>query len=166
MKGPMQLYKITEQYHSALSELAGSDLDAQTINDTLEGLKGDIEVKAKNVAAFVSNRKAEIEAVKEASKKLADRAKNEQSALDRLTEYLKYNMENAGITEIRSPELLLKIKTNPPSVVIDNELLIGGQFIKEKVVTSIDKGAIKKELNAGNQVLGAHIEQKTRLEIK
>ena len=75
-------------------------------------------------------------------------------------------MENSGITEISSPELLLKIKTNPPSVIIDDEALIGGQFIKEKTVTSIDKAAIKKELKSGNTVLGAHIEQKTRLEIK
>jgi hypothetical protein len=162
----MQLYKITEQYHQALSVLTDSDLDAQTISDTLEGLKGDIEVKAKNVAAFISNRKAEINAVKEASKKLADRAKFEQSSLDRLTEYLKYNMELAGITEIRSPELLLKIKTNPPSVIIDDESVIPKCFFTEKTVISINKTAIKEDLKCGNTVQGAHIEQKTRLEIK
>lgn len=162
----MKLYEISNQYHNALVELSESDLDAQTISDTLEGLRGDLEIKAKNVAAFISNRKAEIDAVKEASRKLADRAKAEQGSLDRLTEYLKFNMEQNEITEIRSPELLLKIKTNPPSVVIDDESLISGQFIKEKTVTSIDKTAIKKELQSGNPVLGAHIEQKTRLEIK
>lgn len=162
----MKLYEITEQYHHALVALTDSDLDEQTINDTLEGLKGDIEVKAKNVAAFISNRKAEIVAVKEASKKLADRAKAEHASLDRLTEYLKYNMENSGITEIRSPELLLKIKTNPPSLVIDDESLIGGQYRTERVVHGIDKTAMKTDIKSGLSVIGAHIEQKTRLEIK
>lgn len=162
------LYKITEQYHNALVELADSGLDAQTINDTLEGLKGDIEVKAKNVAAFISNRKAEIVAVKEAGQKLADRAKSEQASLDRLAEYLKVNMENSGITEIRSPELLLKIRTNPPSLIIDDEAMIAKKFVKTKVVEtkSIDKVAMKEEIKAGRLVKGAHIEQKTRLEIK
>ena len=163
----MQLYKITEQYHHALSELAGSELDAQTINDTIEGLKGDIEVKAKNVAAFISNRKAEITAVKEASKKLADRAKTEQANLDRLMDYLKYNMEQSEITEIRSPELLLKIKNNPPSVVIDDESKINSGYYKIIPETrQLDKVALKAALKTGELVLGAHLEAKTRLEIK
>jgi len=162
----MKLYELTNEYNSALTTLTDSDFDLQTINDTLEGLKGELEIKAKNVAAFIENRKAEIDAVKAASKKLADRAKSEQKHLDGLIGYLKYNMEQSEITEIRSPELVLKIKNNPPSVVIDNEEVVDNKFKSSKWVVSIDKTAIKKELQAGNDVEGAHIEQKTRLEIK
>ena len=163
----MKLYEITEQYHNALVELSASDLDAKTVEDTLEGLKGDLEIKAKNVAAFVENRKAEINAIKEASKKLADRARSEQKSLDRLVEYLKYNMEQSGITEIRSPELILKIKKNPPSLVIDDESKIDDIFFIEVPATrKLIAADIKRELKAGNVIEGAHIEQKTRLEIK
>ena len=162
----MKLYEISNEYNHALTALSDSDFDAQTISDTLEGLKGELEIKAKNVAAFISNRKAEINAVKDASKRLADRAKAEQKHLDSMIEYLKFNMEQSGITEIRSPELLLKIKTNPPSVIIDDNDAVSDLFKTEKTVVSIDKAAIKKEIQAGGAVEGAHIEQKTRLEIK
>lgn len=163
----MKLYELTNEYHNALIALTDSDFDEQTISDTLEGLKGELEIKAKNVAAFVENRKAEISAVKEASKKLADRARSEQKHLDSLVEYLKFNMDQSGITEIRSPELILKIKKNPPKLVIDDESLIDDRFYIEVPATrKLFNAAIKDEIKAGHAVDGAHIEQNTRLEIK
>lgn len=163
----MKLYEISEQYHIALSELQESGLPEQAIADTLEGLKGDIEVKAKQVAAFIANRQAEIDAVKEASKKLAERAKTEQANVDGLINYLKYNMEASGITEIRSTELVLKIKKNPHSLIVDNEDSAPIEY--KKLIPEryeLDKAKVKKALKDGEEITWAHLEQKTRLEIK
>ena len=161
----MKLYEISTEYHDALNELSALEFDAETIENSLSVLKGDLECKARNVAAFIRNSQAEVDAVKEAAKKLSQRAATEQKAIDRMIDYLKFNMEQAGITEIRSPELLLKIKTNPPSVIIDDELSIDKKYKSEKVTISVDKTAIKKDIQAGNEVVGAHLEQKTRLDI-
>jgi len=163
----MKLYEISEQYQQALSELESSDLPAEVVQDTLEALKGDLEVKAKNVAAFIANRNAEIAAVKEASKKLADRAKYEEARIQRLKEYLKFNMERNEITEIRSPELVLKIAKNPPSVVIDDADLIPQDYKREiPAKYEPDKSAIKKAYKDGYIVPGTHIASTTRLDIK
>lgn len=163
----MKLYEITEQYQHAMVELDNSDFDADTIADTLEGLKGDLEAKSRAVAGFIANREAEIAATKEAAKKLSDRAKAEQGKMDKLREYLLYNMQRNEISEIRSPDLLLNLKKNPPSCIIDDESLIPEKYKKEVVTTTIkiDKNAIKSDLKEG-KVDGAHLEAKERLEIK
>lgn len=162
----MKLYQLSEQYNQALTELVSADLPQEAIDDTLEGLKGELEAKANNVAAFIGNMQAEIDAVKAASKKLADRARAEQAKIDGLREYLKRNMEMSEITEIRSPEFILKIKNNPPSVIIDDLDSLPEDCIKIIPETKqADKTAIKKALKEG-EVKGAHLSQSTRLEIK
>lgn len=163
----MKLYEISEQYNQALTELEDLSLPAEVVSDTLEALKGDLEEKAKNVAAFIANRRAEVDAVKEASKKLAERAKNEQVKIDRLVAYLKYNMEINEISEIRSPELLLKIKSNPGSVVIEDAELVPMAYKREiPAKYEPDKALIKKAYKDGNTVPGASFVKGTRLEIK
>jgi len=154
----MKLYEITEQYQSALSELAGLELDEETVNDTLEGLKGDLEAKGRAVGAFIANREAEIEATKEAGKKLIDRAKSEQNKMDKLKDYLKYNMEVNGLPEIRSPDLLIKLRKLPASVIIDDAALIPIDFKREKVDISLDKTAIKEYINNIGTIKGVHLE--------
>ena len=154
----MRLYEITQQYQSALSELQELELDETTIQDTLEGLKGDLQEKSKAVAAFIANGEAEAKAVKEASKKLADRANRQQVKMNKLREYLLYNMQANEITSISSPELLIKLRKKPPSVIIDDETKIDGKYKKEKVTFTVSKTDIKKAIQAGESVNGAHLE--------
>jgi len=151
----LKLYEITEQYQSALSELAGLELDEETVNDTLEGLKGDLEAKGRAVGAFIANREAEITATKEAGKKLIERAKSEQVKMDKLKDYLLYNMQVNEITKIRSPDLLIKLRKLPASVKIVDESVIDSSWMNKKITYTINKTAIKAELKAGNPVEGA-----------
>lgn len=153
-----KLYELTEQHHKALSELEELELDETTIKDTLEAIKGDIEVKSKAVGAYIANAEAEVKAIKEASAKLANRAKVKQAKMDRLREYLLYNMQANGITRIESPDLVLKTRKKPDSVVIDNEHLIDDKYKKEKVTITVSKTDIKKAIQAGDTVEGAHLE--------
>lgn len=117
----LALYQLTDQYRHALAVLDDSDLSAEIVADTLEGLTGDIEVKATNVAAFQLNLAAESNAIKEAIDRMSARRKVLESRIESLRDYLKSNMERCGITEIKSPEFVLKIKNNPPTVLIDWE---------------------------------------------
>jgi len=162
----MKLYQITEQYNSALSELESSNLPQDVINDTLEGLKGDIQVKTQNVAAFILNRQAEIEAVKGASRKLSERARIEQNNLDGLKSYLLLNMEATGTTEVRSPEIVVKIRNNPSKVIIDETIPLDKKFMVEKITSQPDKKIIKEAIKSGETVNGAHLEKTKSLVIK
>lgn len=162
------LYELSNEYQQAQTKLLASDFDEQTIKDTLEGLAGDLEVKAVNVAMFIRNVEVTADAIKQAEKDMADRRKALEKKVEAMKQYLKENMQACGITKIESPYFALTIKKNPPAVIIDNAGLIPSNLYvyPEAPEPYPDKKAIADEIKAGNEVAGAHLEQAERLEIK
>lgn len=164
----LSLYEISAQYQQAFLRLADSELDDETINDTLEAMDGEVEVKARNVAYFIRNIEATADAIKSAEKAMADRRKAFDNRVARLKEYLKQNMEACGMTKIECPEFSLTIKRNPPSVIIDDAGRIPSELYvyPDQPAPYPDKTAIKERLNAGEVIEGCHLESGTRLDIK
>lgn len=162
----LALYHLTDQYRHALSVLDDADLPAEIVADTLEGLAGEIEIKATNVAAYHLNLVAESNAIKEAIDRMSARRKTLESRIESLRDYLKSNMERCGITEIKSPEFVLKIKSNPPAVIIDNEDSIPDGYKIRKEIVSIDKRGLSTAMKSGEIIPGARLIQDTRLEIR
>ncbi|MGZ8954494.1 MAG: siphovirus Gp157 family protein [Methylovulum sp.] len=160
------LYKLSTEYQLALTELTEmDDLPPAVINDTMEGLSGDLEAKSLNVAAYFLNLDAQAQAMKDAEAKMAARRKAIENKSARLREYLKSNMIACGITKIDSPEFSLRVQPTAGSVVIDDELLLPEGFIEIVESTKIDKAAIKAALKAG-PVPGARIAPGYALVIK
>lgn len=163
------LYELAGEYHQAAVALSDMDLDEQTIKDTLEGLSGDLEKKATNVAFFVRNLESTGEQIKLAEKQMADRRKAIENRAERIREYLKTSMEFAGISEISCPHFKLAIRKNPPSVVIDAESQIPSDYMTQPVAPppAPDKKLIAQAIKDGFTVPGAHLDtSKTRLDIK
>jgi DNA polymerase II small subunit/DNA polymerase delta subunit B len=164
------LYDIADKYTQAFYALADSDLDNETINDTLEGLEGELVEKGKAVTAFCLNLDAEIEAAKSAEKRISARRKAMENKLDRLKEYLKQNMARCGISEIKANDgsFIARLYIGrDESVVIDDESAIPMDY-KREIPASYEpeKMLIKKAIKEGFAVPGVHIEKKDRLEIK
>lgn len=162
------LYVLAQEYRDAAEKLADLDLDPQTIADTLEGMAGDLEVKATNTAMVVRNMQALAQQIKEAEAAMASRRKALEARAERLTQYLLANMQHAGIQKIESPYFTLSVKSNPAAVVINEPGLIPAEFMRqpEPPPPAPDKTAIKEALKAGREVPGAHLAQGQRLEIK
>ena len=162
------LYVLAQDYRAAAEKLADLDLDEQTIADTLEGLSGDLEVKAVNTAMVARNMQGLAAQIKEAEQAMAARRKALESRAERLTAYLLANMQHAGISKIESPHFCLSIKNNPAAVDINEPGLIPAEFMRqpEPPPPSPDKTAIKEAIKAGKEVPGAHLAQGVRLEIK
>ena len=161
----LALYEIADQYLHDAKALADLDLPDDVIRDTLEGMKGEIEIKGANVAMFVRNLEASADAIKDAETRMAARRKAIEARAERIREYLKAQMERCEISAIDSPYVTLKIKKNPPKVIIDNEESIPSCCKTTKTVETIDRAKVKAEIEAGHPI-AAHIEQGTRLEIK
>jgi len=156
------LFNISGQYQSALAVLTDSDLPDEAINDTLEGLKGELVDKGKNVAAFVRNIESDADAIDDAVKMMQARSRVIRNKAKHIRTYLHTNMEAAGISEISCPYFQLKVKKNPPRVVVTDERLVPNQYKSEVVTVKIDKAQIKRDGGCD----GAVLEQGTRLEIK
>lgn len=162
------LYVIASEYQALANKLMDSDFDEQTIADTLEGAAGELEVKATNVAMFVRNLEASAEQIKLAEKQMADRRKAIEAKAESIKRYLKDNMQRTGITKIECPYFAIGIKKNPPSVVIDDATAIPGEFMvtPPPPPPQPNKALIKKAIQDGIEVAGAHLSQSERLEIK
>lgn len=162
------LYEIAAEYRDAATKLAELDLDAQTIADTLEGLSGDLETKAQNVAFFVRNLEATAAAIKQAEADMAARRKAMENRADGLKRYIFESMTVAGIEKIECPHFRLAIKNNPAAVDVFEPGLVPASFMRtpEPPPPALDKTAIKEALKAGQDVPGARLTSGQRLEIK
>lgn len=161
----MTLYQISEQYREAAAAMADLDLPEEAIRDTLEGMAGELEAKATNVAKFIRNLETNADAIAEAAKQMTERAKRVQNRAESLRKYLQFHMEQTGITRIECPYFTLAIKTNPPAVHVESEQDIPADYWKPQP-PKLDKAAIAKDLKAGADIPGAYLTQGQRLEIK
>lgn len=168
MNAPIALYKLADAYLEASSKLADLDLPPEVVTDTLEGMAGEIEVKATNVAMFCRNLEASAEAIKQAESDMTARRKAIEKRAQHLRDYLKQQMERTGITKIECPYFKMSIRQNPPAVVIDAESQIPAQYMRtpEPPPPAPDKKQIADALKAGQDVPGCHLSTTTRIEIK
>jgi hypothetical protein len=162
------LYQLAAEYRDAAERMADLDLPAEVIADTLEGLAGDIEVKATNTAQMVRNIETLAEQIKAAEKAMAERRKALEARADWLRSYLLANLIAAGISKVESPWFSLTVRQNPPSVALDDVSLIPTDYWRAVLPPppAIDKVAIKAAIEAGHDVPGARVVRGQRLDIK
>ena len=164
----LSLFAIAGEYRQQLDQLEQLGLDEQTFKDTLESISGDIETKSINVAMFVRNLESSAAAIEAQIEMMSERAAAIRKKANHVRDYLLSNMEHAKLQKIESPFFVPSIRKNPPSLIVDDEKKIPPSFLKipEPPSPSLDKAALKDALKAGQEVPGAHLEQKSRLEIK
>ncbi len=164
----LTLYDIGQDYLQALDLFTDpeADIPMDAVMDTLEGIEGQMQDKAVNVAKFMQNLVASAKAIKEAEQQMARRRKAIENRATWFKEYLKNNMEAAGITKIESPWFNLAIQKNPEAVEIFDETSLPDEFKSEVVTVKIDRSAIKQALQDGVGVSGAMLTRGTRLAIR
>lgn len=163
----LALYEISANYREALEKLSDMDLPVEVVNDTLEGLQGELQIKATNVAMYAQNLESLAKQIKEAEQSMSHRRKVLENKAASIRQYIKENMERAGISKIECPYFKLSIKKNPPSVEIYDEAAIPEVYKKqpEPPPPVVDKKMIAEVIKGGATVEGARINQGTRLSI-
>lgn len=167
----LKLYEVANEYLHDLELLehmeTSGELSAQAFTDTLEGLSGDFETKALNVICFARNLEAEADAIQGAIDAMQARMRALDSKAEWIRGYIFTQMQRTGISEIKSPYFVMKLKNNPGKVVIDCEAALPADCWRVVPETrEVDKKAIKAILDEGKEMAGAHIEKSQRLEIK
>lgn len=167
----MKLYELTAQYRQLEALESSDDLPIEVIHDTLEGLQGQLQEKATNVALFIRNLESVADAVDQAANAMNERSARLRKRAQSLQDYLLFHMQAAGISKVESPFFTLKVKTNPPFVVIDSESQIPAEYMTQPAPLPPppprpDKKAIAAAFKDGKEVPGCHTEQRQRLEIE
>lgn len=159
------LYELAAVFRADAEKLADLDLDPQTLADTLEGMSGELEVKAQNVVMFARNLESTAAAIKEAEAKMAARRKAIENRAAGLMRYVQSSMELAGVTKIESPYFRLTLQNNPPAVDVFEPGLVPSEFMTQPAPppAAPDKTAIKGALKAGINVPGCRLTTGIRL---
>ena len=150
----MKLYKMTE----AFNQLSDSDLGAEYIKDTIESLEYDFQEKGVNIIKLTSGWESDVEAIDSEIKRLQARKKAIQNKSDSLREYLRQNMQAAGISKIECPLFNISLSKPTKVAVIDNDELIPDEYVTVKTVVSPDKRKILSALKDGVDIPGARLE--------
>ena len=170
----LTLYQMADEYVEAGRQLAAmadaGEIDQQALADTLDGIRGALEVKAVNVASYAKHLDYQAQIIDLEMERLRRYRVTLERQADALRDYLHDQMVKAGITKIEAvdgaPPFRLSIRKNPPRVVIDNEGAIEWEYKRAVTKVEIDRQMIKDALKAGRSVPGAHMEQSERVEIR
>ena len=164
------LYKLTSEYTQLMHKLADSDLDAQTIADTIEstGLMDDISTKGQGYIMVARSFNTNIEAIKQEQDRLAKLRKHYELTVERLHNRLLYNMEITGIECIEGPTMTISIRENPESVSVFDEAQIPAEFMRQPEMPPEipDKWLIRTILQNGIDVPGCKLVKTKKLHIK
>jgi hypothetical protein len=161
------LYELAATFRADAERLADLDLDPQTLADTLEGMGGELEVKAQNVVMFARNLEATAAAIKEAEGQMAARRKAIENRAAGLRSYVLTSMQVAGVQKIECPYFKLAIQKNPAAVDVFEAATVPEEFWiqPETPPKVIDKKAIAAAIKDGREVPGAKLTQGQRLAV-
>ena len=169
----MTLYDIDAQI-AALDGAAEDDMliDAETgelisVSQALDALRMEREEKLENVACWVKNLCAEADAIREEENRLVKRRKAAETKAANLKSWLLAAMtrEDGTTDKLKTGRVSISVKRNPPSTVVDDELL-PSTYKVAKITYQANKELIKRELLAGGEVPGAHLEYGRSVVIK
>lgn len=166
------LYVLTNQYLALAEQLSDGDFDAQTVADTIEasGITDELSVKAQGIEYVARGALAHHAAIDAEITRLQALKAQRDRVAQGLRDYLKVNMERAGIEKIDCPMFCISIRKNPPAVEVDDTSALPAAFWRtpepKPPVAAPDKAAIKAALSKGEAVPGARLVQNTRIEIK
>lgn len=163
------LYDLAGQYKQLAEKLESMNLDETTVLDTIEstGLVDSIAEKAAGCEMIARRFEAFTPAIDAEIERLTALKKQREHKAKCLREYIKAQMEVAGIDKIECPIFSIRIAKNPPAVDVYEIGLVQAEYMRQPETPPPvpDKKAIAAALKAGKEVQGARLTQSTKLKI-
>jgi len=144
----------------ALYELAISEDDDQAFMDTLEALRGELEVKAGGYVHVIKTLEMEMNECENVLDAFARKKKTRANAVKRMKEALIDAMDVAGVDNIPAGEYTLKIAKNGGLQPLKIDGDVPDNFTKVKIEP--DNDLIRKALLDGEELEFAHLEPRGR----
>jgi len=159
------LYQIADDYRDILS-LMDSDSDDpatlhQLVQDTLDQLQLDDQFtdKALAVACYTRELELEAEAVKATENIIRNRRKRLESRSEFLRNYLITQLQKVNKTELKSNQIVVRLRKTPARIIVDDESMIPEQYKEVETVTTIRKNWMQEQLRLGvDSIPGIHLE--------
>lgn len=154
----MTLYEIDSEIMNCIDFETGEIIDPER----LEALQMERGRKIENVALWVKNLKADLEAFKAEKEAFAEREKQAKAKIESLSKWLTGALNGEKFS---TSKVVVSFR-NSEAVEITNEALIPRKFIRKKIETAPDKAAIKDAIKSGLKVRGAELVKNQNIQIK
>ncbi len=151
------LRDMTGQYTELLAIASDAELPENALADTLEGLKGEIKLKAENIAHVLLNSDTDVAALDAEIQRLTNRKKAIENGKERLRDYLRFNMEATRTTKIDCPLFSISLGKARDKVSIDNEDVLDESYFNVKITRSPDKRVLLDHLKKGIEIEGVSL---------
>lgn len=150
----MKLYEITEEI-AALDALEddGEVGFAEALQSSMDELHCEFADKATRVVAYRRNLEADVSAFDDEIKRLQAKKKAAQNRVDSITDYLRFNMQSAGMEKLNTGLFKISIVAGRDVAEISDESQLPDGFFK--IERKPVKAEILKALKAGEFVPGA-----------
>ena len=106
------LYELAEDYLMLMAMLEDPDEDPQVIADTLEGVEGELEIKADNYAKIMKEFEGQIDVIKAEEKRLQQRRKHLEGSIEKLKTHLYDVMVATGKKKFKTDLFNFAIQKN------------------------------------------------------
>lgn len=157
-----QLYAMTAQMAELAAMLDEGDFDLkQAIQDTLEAIQGEFDIKAESIVMLRRNIEGDILAIDSEIDRLGKLKRIKSNSIDQITDYLRLNMEKSGRASIKRPLFTITLAKGSESVIVDKEDDLPDDFTVVKTSINPDKKAIAarlKEIRTHNEAVRARME--------
>ncbi len=142
-----QLYALTGQM-AELAAMADTDDEGlkQAIQDTMDGIQGEFEVKADNIVMLRRNIEGDIGAIDAEIDRLTELKRIKNNSVTQISEYLRRNMEAANIKSIKRPLFTITLAMGKEKVIVDNENAVPDDLTSVSTKIAPDKNAIAAKL--------------------
>ena len=157
------LYSMTERYNNLVALLDDDSIPQDDVNNALALIDDELQNKGENILSYLQKLDDIEEQAKRRKKEIDAYLKSVTNRKKRLEKACIFALDNMEIKSIMTSRGELKTKKNPPAVIIDDLTQIPTQYQRQKIQVDIDKVAIKAAIKAGEEVPGAHLEQRTSL---
>ena len=162
----VSLYEISADFLKALDGLELDEETGEITNfDTVEALNAQFEDKAESVACYVKNLTAFAANLKAEEDALSARRKTAERRIDSMKKYLTSCMESVGKDKVETAKARISFRKSV-QVQIDDEKALPADYVTTTVTVKPDKNAIKKAIQAGEDVTGASLVEDRNIQIK
>ncbi len=156
------LYELTGQYQQLLEMIQNDEFDEWTLKDTLEGLDGEIEIKADGYAKVIKELEGNVDTLKNEIDRLSRKKSSYENNIKIMKESLENTMKITGKTKFKTELFSFNIQNNPPRLVIDKD--VPEQFLIPQP-PRVDNARIK-DLLKQQELDFAHLEVGQSLRIR
>lgn len=161
------IYELSGDYLRLLEMAEDPEMDPVAFADTLEGLEGEIEIKAEGYAKVIKELDKDGAGLDNEIKRLQAKKTTIANSIDRMKKALEQSMIITGKTKFKTELFSFGIQKNPPSVELDEEHLelIPIEYLIPQDPKP-DKNRMLQELKEGKELSFARLKYTESLRIR